>query len=204
MRHISLKKSMFHLIIVMSLLLLTVACESAPKHEAGRIDTSVTTDQELKSAKILPAALMEFSDQVPQDLAVDLAELPLVRDAEGRVTVIMGDINNKTGNVSSNEFELIRSRIRNTLLQSAYVRERIRFVESGGRMDELRARELGLAEGLRPALEPEQTYALNGDFYRIRRGRTNQYYMEFQLVHFMTNEIIFSKRYDVKQLKERR
>ena len=43
------------------------------------------------------------------------------------------------------------------------------------------------------------TFALNGDFYRIGRHNVNLYYMEFQLVHFGSNEIVFSKRYELKQ-----
>ena len=49
-----------------------------------------------------------------------------------------------------------------------------------------------------PVYDPRTTYALNGDFYRIGRGETNQYYMEVQLVHFASNEIVFSDRYDAK------
>lgn len=173
---------------------LSVGCESV-----GRIDPSVTTDAELRSSQVLPATLVEFSDWVPQQLAKDLGDIPLIRDAGQRVTVLMGDLNNKTGNVSSDEFELARSRIRNSLLQSSYVRDRIKFVEGGARMEYLRQFEKGLGSSPPPSHDPSTSFALNGDFYRIGRGDTNQYYLEFQLVHFQTNEIVFSKRYDAKQ-----
>lgn len=181
-----------------------VGCDSPPRgRSSGRIDTSVTTDAEVVSSKILPVALMEFSDQVPQELAADIADIPMIRDAGQRVTVVTGDLNNKTGNISSTEFELVRSRIRNTLLQSQYVRDKVRFVENRARMQEVRRRELGeYSDDVMPQLDSEVTFALNGDFYHIRRhGRVNQYYMEFQLVHFGSNEIVFSKRYDVKQVR---
>lgn len=180
-----------------SISLLLIGCE-----KGGRIDTSVTTEAELESQRVLPVALTEFSDRVPRQLAQDLVRIPLVRDAAGRVAVIMGDLNNKTGIVSSDEFELVRSRIRNSLLQSAFVREKIKFVEDRSRMEYLRRRELGLSSAPQPSHDPATTFALNGDFYRISRGDTNQYYLEFQLVHFLTNEIVFSKRYDVKQVKQ--
>lgn len=172
----------------------TLGCETA-----GRIDPSVTTDAELRSSQVLPVALVEFSDWVPQQLVKDLVDIPLIRDAQQRSTVLMGDLNNKTGNVSSDEFELVRSRIRNSLLQSQYVREKIKFVESNARMEYLRSKERGLGSAPSPDHDPSTSFALNGDFYRIGRLKTNQYYLEFQLVHFQTNEIVFSKRYDVKQ-----
>jgi hypothetical protein len=175
---------------------LGVGCETAE-----RIDPSVTTDAELHSSQVLPVALIEFSDWVPQQLAKDLADIPLIRDVQQRVTVLMGDLNNKTGNISSDEFELVRSRIRNSLLQSGYVRDRIKFVESNARMEYLRQNERGLGSTPSPEHDPGTAFALNGDFYRIGRGDTNQYYLEFQLVHFQTNEIVFSKRYDVKQTR---
>lgn len=169
----------------------------------GRIETTATTEAELKSSQVLPVALTEFSDQVPRDLARDLADIPTIRDATKRVTVTMGDLNNKTTLVSSDEFELVRSRIRNSLLQSQYVRDKIRFVEDPERMRYLRHREMGDNTALpNTQFDPATTFVLNGDFYRIGRGDTNQYYLEFQLVHFQTNEIVFSNRYDVKQVKK--
>lgn len=168
---------------------------------AGRVDPTTTTDADRGSRKVLPVALMEFSDEVPRQLAQDLADLPIVRDTSGRVTVLMGDLNNKTGIVSSSEFEMVRSRIRNNLLQSDYVKQKLRFVESRDRMGWLMERELGSTEGAPASEEASVAYTLNGDFYRIERGDTNLYYMEFQLVHFGTNEIVFSKRYEVKQTR---
>ncbi len=180
-------------------LLMLVGCES--DGQTGRIDVTRTTEAELKDDRVLPVALVEFSDQVPQQLTHDLNQIREIRDAPGRVAVIMGDLNNKTRIVSSDEFELTRSRIRNNLLQSQFMRGKIRFVEDQARMDQLRQRELGLAGSTHNSLDPSTTFALNGDFYRISRGDTNQYYFEFQLVHFQTHEIVFSKRYDIKQVK---
>ena len=180
-------------------MLLAAGCSSPPKGiSGGRVDIARTTSAERDSAKVLPAALVEFSDQVAQRVVQDLAGIPEISQAGRPVTVIVGDIMNKTGIVSTNEFELVRSRIRNSLLQSEYARDQLEFVENRARMDSIRRR-----EAVRPseqgAIDPETTFALNGDFYRIGRGSDNQYYMEFQLVHFKTNKIVFSDRYDIKQ-----
>lgn len=187
---------------LLSCLMLTgVSCVSDRGNSGGRIDVSATTEAELDSSKVLPASLVEFSDQASRRIVQDLVELPRIRDDAGRVTVILGDINNKTGIVSSTEFEVVTARLRNNLINSGTARGTLRFVERRARMIDLAARE-GVASDQvladPPDYNPNTTYALNGDFYRIGRGETNQYYMEVQLVHFASNEIVFSDRYDAK------
>lgn len=185
--------------------LLLAGCNRPPIGErSGRLDPYDTTGGETGSLRVLPVALTEFSDQVAQRLAQDLAHIPQIRNAQGRVTVLVGDIENKTGIVSSNDFEFVRSRLRNELLGSRYVTDRIKFVARRARMSRIAERERVADEGYYadpPDYDPSTTFALNGDFYRVRRGDTNQYYMEFQLVHFATNEIVFSDRYDSKQVR---
>ncbi len=180
--------------------LIAVGCKSDPT--GRRIEVTETTTAELTSTKVLPVTLVEFSDQASRRIVEDLMVLPRIRDDAGRVTVILGDINNKTGIVSTNEFEVVTARLRNNLINSDIARGTLRFVEMRARMQDLAARE-GVASGQiladPPDYDPQTTYALNGDFYRIGRGETNQYYMEVQLVHFATNEIVFSDRYDAKQ-----
>lgn len=181
--------------------MLAVGCKSYRGSSGGRIGVTETTEAEWDSAKVLPVSLVEFSDQASRAIVEDLVQLPRIRDDAGRVTVILGDINNKTGIVSSTEFEVVTARLRNNLINSDLARPTLRFVERRARMQDLAARE-GVASDQvladPPDYNPQTTYALNGDFYRIGRGETNQYYMEVQLVHFASNEIVFSDRYDAK------
>jgi Peptidoglycan-synthase activator LpoB len=186
---------------VMVAVLFAAGCVSDRGNSGGRIDVSATTEAELDSPKVLPASLTEFSDQAAGRIVQDLINLPRIRDNAGRVTVILGDINNRTGIVSSTEFELVTARLRNKLINSDTARGTLRFVERRARMQDLAAREGVASEQVLadpPDYDPQTTYALNGDFYRIGRGETNQYYMEVQLVHFASNEIVFSDRYDAK------
>lgn len=189
------------------LLVAGLGCQqSVPRGStSGRIDPSITTDAERSDARILPVGLMEFSDQVAQQLAQDLADLPELGGQGVRATVILGDINNKTQIVASDEFEMARSRIRNSLLSSKYVRGRISWVENRARLASLAARE-GVGTVNNPAgpnaYDPRHTFTLNMDVYRLGRGQNNQvnqYYLEAQIVSFQTNEIIFSDRYEIKQ-----
>jgi len=196
---------------LVSLAVLTVGCQSPPpdyNDPPGRVPVTTSTAAERGSNRIQPPSLIEASDEVAQNLVQDLANTTVIREAPDRATIILGDINNKTRIVSSDEFEMVRSRIRNTLLNSDYSREKLRWVENRARLLNIAAREgVGETPGASqpPAYDPETTLALNGDFYRIdRRGDkddTNLYYMEFQLVHFATNEIVRSYRYEVKQWK---
>jgi hypothetical protein len=187
-----------------------VGCDNPPSGARGsRIDPGITTEAERHSAKINPTSLQEFSDETAQRLAQDISTLPQVRrlnDDGQRATIIVGDINNKTGVVSSNDFEYVRSRLRNTLLQSDFVRDRLKFVTERARMSAIRSREsVGPNENNAepPNYDANSSFALNGDFYRIARGNTNRYYMEFQLVSFKSNEIIWSNRYEMGKIAER-
>ncbi|MCE9591116.1 MAG: penicillin-binding protein activator LpoB [Planctomycetes bacterium] len=173
-------------------------------HSNGREEVTRETEAEVNSRRVRPAALIEFSDQAAQRVAQEISEIPEIRNVPGRVTILVGDINNKTGIVSSDDFELMRSRLRNNLLQSKYVKDKLKFVERRARMSAIRERELvGPDQGNgEPAnYDAQTTFALNGDFYRLARNGTDLYYMEFQLVHFGSNEIVFSDRYEMKQFK---
>ncbi len=184
---------------------LAVGC-SEPK-QTGRIPTSATTLPEKDSAKVLPAALDEFADQAPRNLVQQLSGLPIVRDTPGQVTVILGDINNQTSIVSSTDFEFAMAKMRNKLINSRFASDKLVFVEKRARLGRLAAREdvvnknPDAQKAVGPdAYDAQTTYTLNGDFYRVARGDTQTYYMEFQLVNFATNQIVFSDSYEVKQV----
>ncbi len=183
-------------------LALLPGCESTQR---GRIDVYETTEAETYSDRVLPVALTEFSDQVPQRLIADLGQIPQLRQAEGRATILLGDINNQTRIVPSSDFELMSQRIRNELLNSNVARDRMRFVERRARIERLAQRE-GVVTDVETGdfdtgdYAADDSFWLLGDFYRVNRKNVNQYYMQFQLVHAATNEIVFSDRYDVKQV----
>lgn len=186
---------------------LSFGCQSPPRGKTGgRMDIGTTTDAETADARILPVSLMEFSDQTAQQIAQDLSELKEIAPGGVRSTIILGDINNKTQIVTSDEFELVRSRIRSSLLQSKYVRGKVAWVENRDRLKQLATREeVGTVDN--PAgpssYDPANTFTLNMDVFRIGRGAVNQYYMEVLLVNFKSNEIILSKKTDLKQVLQK-
>lgn len=184
-----------------------VGCDNPPRGDrGGRVGTTDTHRWQSERAQVLPASLIEFSDMVAERLARDIIEdTPRITDADERVTVILGDINNRTQIVSSNDFEMMLRRTRNNLNNAPVTRDRLRFVEDRARMQDLAERE-GIAreDGTSgPDLyDPETTYTLNGDFFRVSRGGVNLYYMEVQVSHFATNEQVFSTAYESQHATE--
>lgn len=196
--------------IALALALTAAVALAGCSHPGGRVDPSYTTEAERKSGLILPEALLEFSDSAPRELVADLAELPeLTSDVDGRATILLGDINNQTDAVSTSEFEMMTKRMRSNLLNSDIARSELRFTEARRRMSRIAEREqVGTTEApaVATAYDPAKTFALNGDFYRVGRAadeqRTNLYYMEFTLTSFGPQpEIIWSEKYEVKQVK---
>ena len=192
---------------------LTLVLGCAPER-TGRIDPYETTYPETRSARVLPVALLEFSDQVPERLIADLEQIPEITQrpqASGQPkTVILGDMKNQTQIVPTSDLEAMAQRIRNQLINSSNARERLVFVEERARVEDIAVRERIVTQsgiGDDPAVfdtgdyQAEDTLILLGDFFRISRGDVNQYYMQFQLVDAATNRIVFSDRYDVKQIR---
>lgn len=165
---------------------------------SGRVSPTTTTPAEARSQQVLPASLLEFADQAARDLARDLANERIygISDNDVLVTVVFGDIVNKTQIVSTADFEMARTQIRNKLMQSDLVRKKVRFVENRQRMEELRAREWGSAEGVTvKRFNPAYTFFLNGTMYRVARDGSNLYSMNFELTSFETGELVFATDY---------
>jgi hypothetical protein len=199
MFHSLLVRATVSLTCLFALLVIT-ACDTTKR---GRLDPYETTREEARSDKVSTTALLEFSDQVPDRLIQDLYDLPIIRDTDGRVNVLIGDFNNQTRIVPTSDFEMIAQRIRNELINSKVATSKLRFTEKRARVERLAAGEKVLnPDGSpvdAPAYDATRTYLLLGDFYRTNRANTNLYYMQFQLVNTASNDIVFSDRYEVKQ-----
>lgn len=191
-------------------------CQGPPQGEPwGRYSSTTTTPAEASSEKILPASLIEASDTVTQALIADVQRVSDEVGAGKRVTVVFGNIVNKTqGAVATQEFELVRDRIKTRLVQSRLFRDNVRFVASRAAIEELNRRELGGgsgdllqergggaggASGATEALAGEYTLYLNGTMYAIFRGSTNFYYLKFELDRASTRETVFAQDYEVKR-----
>lgn len=193
-------------------------CSSIPPSGSrnGRVDVSDTTAAEANSRQVLPTALVEFSDQVTQQLVADMQQIPELNGSY-RVTVVLGDIANNTQVVPTTDFEAFRNRIRQKLMQSRSVLASVRFVENRARLEALRAREgVGQSQqdllqqgtggsGAVDALDPRYTFFLNGDMYRVTRGsqeQVNLYMLSFNLTNAQSGELIWTNSpYEIKQVR---
>lgn len=187
------------------------ACQPLPGSTGGRVDPVGTTRAEASDPQVLPSALFEFSDRVSEQLARDLRG---IRDLQGdqKLTIVFGDIRNRTGIVPTSDFEAFQTRVRGRLMQSGVVRDNVRFVEVRERVDDLIQRETGTAgrkqarsEGRyleRSELDPATTYFLNGDMFRVDRGgeRVNLYLLNYTLVNMQDGAIVWQNTpYEIKQ-----
>ncbi len=158
--------------------------------------------------QVMPAAWLEFSDLSAEQFAADLSELPEF-SGPYRCTLIFGDIINKTGVVSTAEFEQFRTRFRGLLVNSQTFRDVAVFRSSRHQMEQIRRREIGAEEDLlqegrgnsaAKPLNPDYTYVLGGEMYATKRADSALYSLSLQLYSFSSNELVWQNiPYDFKQ-----
>lgn len=166
---------------------------------SGRVGVGHSTPAEAGDGRVLPADYMDFAEQLASALVADLPTVPAFNQGV-RSTIVYGDIMNKTGNISSAEFELVREKMKNHLMQSQSFRQNFRFLISKAQLEELRAMETGpVGAAVGDRIDQASTYFLNGTMYRVARGDTSLYLMTFQLVSFTTGEIVWTKDYESKR-----
>lgn len=196
----------------LSLLLLPLAalgaCQQAPKgDDGGRVAVGSTTSGEASTGLMRTSDLVTASDDVALALAQDVDAMVMQDFSGQRITVVFGDLMNKTSKMSTTDFEFVRDRIKSKLMDSRVVRNNARFVENRSRRESLRQRELGqtgeekvgaTSDLPQPAVNEEFFLFLNGNMYSVDRPDTRLYYMKFELMRSSTGETVFSKDYEVK------
>ena len=184
-------------------------CQPDTGETGGRIDPYSTTKDDLRSDRVSLPALMQFGDQVAQRVAKDLKDIDEIESRQTRAILELGTIVNKT-KTPTQDFEQFQVRLRSALRKSPFIRDRFKFVESGGRGDAEKMRTQGpgaedlLQEGTGTGgtdrYDAKDTYVLQGDFYEAKRGDRSQYYMNFKLTNVQSREIVFEDDYDLGQV----
>lgn len=186
------------------------ACASPPRGDSGgRVPMGDSTRAEQGSRLVTTQELSEFRDEAAQRFATDFMELDEFQ--EFRSTVVFGDIVNKTGLVPTADFEAFRTGLRASLMDSKMVRNKVRWIESKARWEDLRKKELGnsndlLQEGPGAGgdrkLNPDHTYFLNAEMYRVSRGgdAMQMYSLTFNLMRASDSEIVINKTYESKRI----
>lgn len=189
----------------------TIGCQSPPRGDSfGRIPVHTDTEAERGGqGGMMISDLLSASDTVAMALASDIVRLAQEDFDRYRVSVMWGDIENKTGVMPTSDIEMVRRRIKDKLTNSRLFRDNIKFVAGLSQMNRLNDREYGrgsedlLDEGREGGVRiqrasPEYTFYLNGQAYRIGRGGTNLYYLSFTLVRASDGEEVFSRQYEMK------
>lgn len=187
---------------ISALLLLGVGGCAPTGNPGSRVAVSETTPGENPSAGIPLTSLTEFADQAAAQLVSDLNKIPEISQYDKRSTVIMGDINNQTQVVPTNDFTMFRSRLRQFLSNSTRASNQLRFQESRASFDALRQREaprgVNVTKG-EATVDEDHVFLLNGDFYRAARNDTSMYQMSFRLIRFSDGVSVWeSAPYDAK------
>ncbi len=196
--------------------LLTVgvlACLLAGCQQGGRVSVYEDAPGEMRSSQMPTRDLVEASDRVAEAFISDINRLS-EQDWEGyRVNLILGDIQNKTGTMRTEDFELVQHRIKDSLMGSRMFRDNVKVISDKRRTEDLNRRQgVGVEDdpmqdgtGRRNAnyLNPDYTFHMIADAYGSHRGDVHLYYLSFTLLRASDREEVFSKRYEMK-FKERR
>ncbi|MEO0476515.1 MAG: hypothetical protein AAF085_11185 [Planctomycetota bacterium] len=204
-------------LLALALMLGMVGCKGT---DSRRVPIGETTRPELDDARQLPVSLIEFREAASADIMQALPTARGISDNPARATILLGDINNKTTSMSTNDYEYVVSGIRSNLIRSRAAGDKLKFVETRRRVENIAANER-VATGPAPvAAQGEEikwgggsyyvpdydastTYGMFMDVYEIRRSKAGLYYIEVQLVSFATNEIIYSFQTETKQVIDR-
>ncbi len=175
----------------------------------GRMRVESTTPGEVGTAELQPGAWVEFSETTAEQLIADLSRTPEFAESEYRLTIIFGDIVNKTNRVSTNEFEQFRNDLRGMLINSNRFSEKFVFRTNRAALERIREREMGVSQGEAASgitgLNPQYTYVLGGEMYLTERFDSAFYSLSFQLYRLDNGELHWqSAPYQSKQIVTRR
>lgn len=191
------------------------ACSSP----ARRVEIGETTKDELNNKLPYPVWYVEFVDASSADLLQRLPAMRQISQTPGPVKVLLGNVNNKTGIVGTEEFEQVMAGIRSNLIRADASYDKLQFLEERRRVESLAvkervatapappqagAEEISWAGGQYyvPDYDANTTYGLFMDVYRIGREDTGMYTMELQVVSLATNDILYSYRDQIKQVSD--
>lgn len=204
-------------VLALAVVFAAVGCKGT---DSRRVETSETTRPELDDKRQLPVSLIEFREAASADILQALPTARGISETPERVTILLGNINNKTTSMSTTDYEYVASGIRSNLIRARATRDKLKFVEKRRRVENLAAQERVATDPAPPPAGSEEikwgggsyyvpdykadtTYGMFMDVYEIRRGKTGLYYIEVQLVAFATNEIVYSFQTETKQVLDR-
>lgn len=184
------------------------ACSTPPLGDrTGRVEPGRTTEAEQRSGQVYISDLDDATEKMSMKFIADLngrlAESDFrINGEQQRVTIVFGDITNKSGSMPSSDIEAIRANFQSNLMESDDLRAHCRFVRDKANFERLRATEFGPGPtnpttpgtGVR-SLDQRFTYFLNSEIYGIMRGSTRQFTINFSLMRASDGEEVWKPNY---------
>lgn len=168
------------------------SCANQPETRAPTIERGEAPIQDLRAA----------AESIAQAFAADLQEMADRSFGDSRVVVLLGDIANKTGTMSTNDFEIVQRKIRQILNRDRLFRENVQLRETARRVRALSEKEregrtsepMRQFEGLN--VDADKVFFLTGDAFMANRRGESLLYLEFTLVRESNAEMVFTREYE--------
>ncbi|MEM1185366.1 MAG: hypothetical protein AAGI53_10250 [Planctomycetota bacterium] len=165
-----------------------------------------TTSNDVKRNTITINDLREAASETGQSLASDLTELVRYDFGGERVAMFLGDIDNRTQSVSTNDFDVVQRTMRSELYSNRFFRDNIQLRETGPRTQSLSNRERQASgdpfaeedgfEGLK--VDADYVFFLNGDARKLDRRDATGFFLEMTLTRESNGEIVWTNSYFVQ------
>jgi len=165
-----------------------------------------TTSNNVKRNTITINDLREAAAETGQSLASDLTELVRYDFGGERVAMFLGDIDNRTQSVSTNDFDVVQRTMRSELYNNRFFRDNIQLRETGSRTQNLSNRERQASgdpfaeedgfEGLK--VDADYVFFLNGDARKLDRRDATGFFLEMTLTRESNGEIVWTNSYFVQ------
>lgn len=158
---------------------------------------------------------LEAADAMTMQLAEDIPNRLAEREFRNyRGILLLGSVVNKTSCLPTTDMELVQNRIRNKLLQSELVRQKIIFLESRKRIEKLSADELrhevedliqqGNNASVGEEYDPQYVFFLNWDGFSSGVGPERLYYFALSATRASNRQIVFAKDHEIIRSAARR
>lgn len=165
-----------------------------------------TSSNNVKKEQITINDLLGSASDIGQSLAADVENLVRYDFGGERVVLYLGDIDNRTGTVSTNDFLLVQEEIRAEMFKNRYFRDNVQLRERGARTSQLSERErggsggpLGGSDGFQGLdVDPDYVFFLNGDARKLERQDESGFFILMSMTRESTGEMVWQDRYFVQ------
>ncbi len=202
------------------LILAATGCSSGPSgpmgDTQGRRDPGVSTRADSKDSSVNTVTLIEFADQVAQDLPMRIAGIPELANRQTRAVLYLGEFVNRT-QTPTNDFRLARQIVRNSIINSDIVsqyamvyadpeqlaRQRERLASSGASGGSLVDEGVAVDDQGGRMYSEDDIFVLNSEMSEATRGAggVSLYVFDMTLMEMKSGRQVFSSQIVQKHVR---